>query len=207
MIRSKLVALEKRISKSLPGFGIKGTYMFAVPVGQIVRGINFDRSAYDNVSFSVTAFMMPLFVPAKHFGFTFGKRIRHAGGGDRWSIDMLNLEIELISALKQQALPFLSKGETLEGFIEFARLGSQTGRTLEGLGYALARAGKTRQAVEVFDRLVSMLDLNIAWQRELMNQVRTLSTQLGEHPEEVQKQLAQSEEETIENLGLKEFRQ
>jgi hypothetical protein len=205
MITSKLVALEKRISELLPGFGIKMTSMFVVPVEQIIRGINFDRSAYDDISFSITAFVMPLFVPAKHFGFTFGQRIRHQAGGDRWSTDRPDLEIELVAALKQQALPFLSKGETLEGFVEIARSGSQTGRTLEGLGYALARAGKPGEALDVFDRLLPMLDLNIAWQRELADQVRALSAKLTGNPAEAQGQLAQWEQETVRNLGLEEF--
>src|SRR5271165_5476046 len=113
MITSNLLALEKQISKAIPGFAIKKTFMIMPPVNRLVRGINFDRSAYDETSFSVTAFIMPLCVPAKHFGFTFGEPIRHIGGGDRWSTNMPDLEVELVAALERQAMPFLSKGGTL----------------------------------------------------------------------------------------------
>ena len=75
MITSKLVVLEKQISKALPGFYVEKTYMIMPPVERLVRGINFDRSAYDEASFSVTAFMMLLCVPTTHFGFTFAERI------------------------------------------------------------------------------------------------------------------------------------
>jgi len=86
MITSKLLALEKQIAGAIPGFRIKKNFMIMPPIKLLIRGVNFDRSAYDEVSFSVTAFVMPLSVPAKHFGFTFGKPIRHKRGGDRWSL-------------------------------------------------------------------------------------------------------------------------
>jgi hypothetical protein len=206
MITSKLIALEKQIASAIPGFAIKRTFMIARPVGQVVCGINFDRSAYDQVSFSVTAFAMPLCVPAEHFGFTFGVRIRHERGGDRWGMDMPELEARLIAALKQQAMPFLYKSKSLQGFIEVAKAGSRTGRTLEGLGYALARSGDAKQAIEVFNQIPPMLNLDIAWQRELADRVRTLSVELVEHPEEAQNQLAQTEAQTVRNLGLEGFR-
>lgn len=206
MITSKLMALEKQIASAIPGFAVKKTFMIARPVRQLVRGINFDRSAYDEVSFSVTAFAMPLCVPAEHFGFTFGVRIRHDKGGDRWSMDMPSLDAKLVGALKQQAVPFLSRCDTLQGFIELARTSSRTGRTLEGLGYALARSGDAKQSIEVFDQIIPMLNLDIDWQRELADRVRALSVKLIEHPEEAQNQLAQIEEQTVRNLGLEGFR-
>src|ERR1700733_2552486 len=133
MITSKLVALETKIAEALPPLRVKKTLMLLPPIGHVLRGIWFDRSAYDEVSFSVTAFLMPLCVPTDHLYFNFGDRVRHKGGGDRWSMDMPNLVADLVAALRSQALPFLSRGETLEGFIEVAKSGPPTGRTLESL--------------------------------------------------------------------------
>lgn len=206
MITPRLIAIENQIAQSLATFRVKKTLMLVPPVDKLLRGVWFDRSAYDETSFSVTAFMMPLCVLTKHLGFTFGKRIRHKGGGDRWTLEMPDLEADLIAALEQQALPYLFKGEILEGFIEIARSSPQTGRTLEGLGFALARTGENRQAVEVFGQLVDMLDLNIAWQRDLADQVRGFSTKLIEHPKQALEQLVKWEDETAHNLGLDEFR-
>ena len=203
---TRLIALEMQIAQTLATFRIKKTLMPLPPVDKLLRGIWFDRSAYDETSFSVTAFIMPLCILAKHLEFTFGKRIRHKGGGDRWSLEMPDLAVDLIAALRTQALPYLSEGETLEGFIEIARSSPRAGRTLEGLGFALARTGENRQAVEVFSQLVAMLDLNIAWQRDLADQVRGFSTKLMEHPEEALKQLIKWENESAHNLGLDEFR-
>jgi len=98
--------------------------------------------------------------------------------------------------LKKSALPFLSRCETLDGFITWAAGVSQTDRALEGLGYALAFAGKPRQAIEVFDRLTPMLNTAIAWQRELADQVRTFRAKLADHPREAQAQLAAWEAES-----------
>jgi hypothetical protein len=206
MITSKLVALETKIAEALPPLRVKKTLMLLPPIGHVLRGIWFDRSAYDEVSFSVTAFLMPLCVPTDHLYFNFGDRVRHKGGGDRWSMDMPNLVADLVAALRSQALPFLSRGETLEGFIEVAKSGPPTGRTLESLGYAVAQTGDAKQAIEVLSRICPMLNTNIAWQRELGDQVRALSAELAKHPEKVQKQLAQWEEETVRNLDLQEFR-
>jgi hypothetical protein len=206
LITPKLIALETQIARALPPLRVKKTLMLLPPVCPVLRGIWYDRSAYDEISFSVTAFLMPLSVPADHLYFTFGDRVRRTGGGDRWSVDMPDLVTDLVAALRQQALPFLAKGETIEGFIEVAKAGPQTGRTLEGLGYALARSGNAKQAIEVFDRIPSMLDASIAWQRELGDQVRTLSVDLAKNPEKVQQQLAEQEEDTVRNLGLEQFR-
>ncbi len=206
MITPKLIALENQIAQALAIFRVKKTLMLLPPVDKLLRGVWFDRSAYDETSFSVTAFIMPLCVLTKHLGFTFGKRIRHKGGGDRWTLEMPDLAADLIAALEQQAVPYLFKGDTIEGFIEIARSSPQTGRTLEGLGFALARTGENRQAVEVFGQLVAMLDVNIAWQRDLADQVRGFSTKLMEHPEQALEQLVKWEHQTIHNLGLDKFR-
>jgi hypothetical protein len=206
MITPKLIALEKQLAQALPGFRIRKTLMVLPPVDQVLRGVWFDQSGYDEISFSVTAFAMPLCVSTKHLAFTFGERVRHQGDGDRWSIEMPELLIDLCTALKQQALSFLSKGETLEGFIEIARLAPPTGRTLEGLGYALARVGETGQAIDVFSQLIPMLNLDIAWQRDLADQVRAFTAKLIKQPREAQEQLAKWERETIRNLGMEEFR-
>lgn len=207
MITPKLIALEKQLSRALPGFRVKKTLMALLPVRQILRGVWFDRSAYDEISFSVTAFVMPLCVSSKHLAFNFGERVRHRDGGDRWSIEMSELGTDLCTALKQQAVPFLAKGETLEGFIDIARLNAPTARTSESLGYALARVGETGRAIDVFNQLIPTLNLDIAWQRHLADQVHAFSVKLIKHPQGAQEQLAACEEETIRNLGLEEFRQ
>ena len=120
---------------------------------------------------------------------------------------MAGLEADLVAALEQQAMPFLSSCETLEGFIEIAKASPSTGRTLEGLGYALARAGHAKHAIQVFSQIPPMLNLDIGWQRELADRIRTLSAKLIEDPEDAQNQLAQIEEQTIRNLGLEDLRE
>ncbi|MGB8401785.1 hypothetical protein, partial [Bradyrhizobium sp.] len=77
--------------------------------------------------------------------------------------------------------------------------------TLEGLGYILARLGKAQEAVEVFSRLIPRLDSKVAWQRELEDRILILSSKLTTSPAETQAELAQSEEEAVRKLGLKEY--
>jgi tetratricopeptide (TPR) repeat protein len=206
LIKTKLITLEKRLLAELPGFCLKGRVLLMQPVGLTVCGLNFEGSQYNDTSFYVTKFVLPLCRPTDHLYFNFGDRIRHKGGGDRWNMDMPDLVNDLSTALREAALPFLSRGSTLEGFIEIAETGAQIGRNLEGLGYALARVGRTEQAVAVLNQLISTSNPSIVWQRELADQARNLRAKLLQDPEGAQECLANWEDETVRNLGLEEFR-
>jgi len=206
MITPKILELERQLNKVFPDFRTEKTLMLLPPLDRVLRGIWFDRSAYDEISFSVIAFVIPLCVETDHLYFNYSESVRHNSGGDRWRIDMPDLLNALTEALRNSALPLLSRGATLDGFIEIARSGPQTGRNLEGLGYALARAGKTEEAISVLNQLASELNPSIIWQLELSKKVREFITILMEHPDDAELQLAMTEEKTIHNLGLEKFR-
>ncbi len=202
MMKTKLIALEKRLLPELPSFKLDGRLMFLPPIKNVLRGIHFEGSRYNEISFHVTVFVMPLCVPTEHLYFNFGERIRHDGGGDRWNLEMPNLVAELGVALKARALPFLARVESLLDFVEVANLYPSNQRTLEGIGFALARAGRTSQAIETFDRLLKEVDFGVDWQRDLAEQANALRVMLIDKPTEAQEKLAAWETETVDNLGL-----
>lgn len=205
MTTKEFVSLEKSLLPEFPGFAIKGPLMFIPPAERLLRGISFEGSSFDKTSFSVSMFVMPLCVPTNHLYLNFGNRVRHKGGGDRWNMEMPNLVTELGTALKLQAIPFLSRVDSLLGFVEVAKSFSGKPHTPKAIAFALARAGQNSQAVEVLDQLLSQLDLNVAWQREIADQAKALRAKLVANPVEAQQQLEAWEAETVHNLGLDGF--
>jgi hypothetical protein len=207
MTRAEFVSLEKKLLPVLPGFAIKGSLIFVPPVRKLLRGISFEGSSFDKASFYINFFVFPLCVPTEHLYFNFGNRVRKRNGGDRWSKEDPKLVEELRDALKQQALPFLSRAKDLAGFAELAAsFSSRNPHTATAIGFALARASRSNQAVEVLGQLQTQLDLSVEWQRAIGDLSKHLRAKLITDPEGAQQQLEAWEGETVRNLGLEEFR-
>lgn len=202
----EFVAIGNRLLKALPGFTIKGPLMFLAPVTTLLRGISFEPSAFDDKSFYVDKFVMPLCVPTQHLYFLFGDRIRRHGGGDRWSAEMPNLIDELELALKNQAVPFLMRAISLADFVAFAEDYSGNPHTPKAVAFALARAGRVGEALKVIDDLVPRLDMQVEWQVEIADQLKDLKNMLVRSPSEAIRQLEAWEAESVRSLGLEEFR-
>ena len=207
MKRADFVALEKKLLPALPDFTYKGALVFVPPVQTILRGVWFEGSSFDKSSFYAQFFVMPLCVPTEHLYGNFGNRVRLKGGADRWNNETPNLVDELSDALRMQAVPFLSRAKTLLDFAEMASSFSFSNpHTPRAIGFALARAGRTSEAVHVLDQLLAQIDRKVPWQMEIANQSTYLRDQLIGDPAEAQRQLETWEIETVRNLGLEEFR-
>ncbi len=206
MRTKEFVSLERQLLSELAGFSIKGPLMFIAPVTSLLRGISFEPSAFDKTSFYVDKFIMPLCVPTRYLNFNFGDRVRESGGSDCWSSDMPNLISELTTALKQQAVPFLTSVKSLLHFVELAQSCSDNPHTPKSIAFALARAGRIEEAINVIDKFLPQLDLTVAWQKDIAELSSFLRIKLVTDPAETQQQLAAWEAESVHNLGLDEFR-
>jgi hypothetical protein len=204
--RKEFVALEKALLPELPGFAIKGSLMLMPPVQRLLRGVSFEGSSFDKTTFYATVFVMPLCVPTNYLYFLFGDRIRHKSGADGWNIRESNVIVELGAALKQRALPFLSRAKSLVDFVEVAKDFAGNPHTPKAIGFALAQAGHVDQAVDVLGQLLGQVDLNVGWQREIAAQAGALRAQLIADPAGAQQQLETWETETVHKLGLDAFR-
>lgn len=206
MTTKQLVAIEKEILPELPGFTIKGRLMFFSRIEQVLRGLYFDSSGFDKKSFYVEMFALPLCVPTKDIYFNFGKRMRHANAIDGWSRDEPTLIESLRSAVKANAVPFLSKVQSLEDFVEVEKSFAQgTPHSRQAIAFGLARLGKGKEATRVLDELLDQIDQNVPWQVEIADQALLLKTKLENNPEDAQSQLGHWEHETVRNLGLEAF--
>ena len=207
MTTKQFVALETSLLPELPGFAIKGSVMFLHPLGSLLRGISFDRSGFDKYAFYSNVFVMPLCVPISYITLNFGKRIRDQRGMDGWNIETPGVSGELLASIKAQAVPFLSRANSLVEFVALARTFSPgTPHTPKAIGFALARAGKVDEAISALAGIPRMLNPKNAWQRELGEQTENLRELLISNPSAAMQQLETWEAETIHNLGLEEFR-
>jgi hypothetical protein len=89
-----------------------------------------------------------------------------------------------------KAVPFLSRAKTLLDFAEMARSFSFSNpHTPRAIGFALARAGRSNEAVHVLDQVLTQMDREVQWQRAIANQSKYLRDKLIADPDEAQRQL------------------
>jgi hypothetical protein len=214
MTTKEFATLVNLLLPDFPDFASKRRLLFKVPVKHILRGINFEPSAFDKKSFSATVFVMPLFVPSEHLTLNFGDRVRNKGNGDRWSIDMPDLSAELSKAMKRKAVPFLASVESLQDFIEIAQrsLSEVTGsrtynnpHTLQAIAYAFVCTGEFQQACDALARLLKQLDLKVSWQQAMAERAEAMVAELRDNPSAAQHRLEIWEAETVKNLDLESF--
>lgn len=207
MTNKDFAALGQRVLPSLPDFAIKAPLMLIPPAKHTLRGLCFESHSYEAKLFYVWVFFLPLCVPTKHVGFNLGKRIEGAGGGP-WNADAPNLVAELSTALKREALPFLSRIESPRDLAQAAASlqQSQDPYTQQAIAYALARAGDVNKAVAALDELARLLDAKVPWQLEMAERANALKSQLLSDASGAQKQLEAWEAESVRNLGLEKFR-
>ena len=200
--------LAKRLFLDFPEVVIRGPMVVVPPIKSVLRGLHFEGSGFDEKSFYVWAFLLPLFVPTKHISFNLGKRLRGPYGGDRWSVEMPNLVAQLGAAVKRDALPFLSGIESAEDIAKAAAAFQQSGDPYaqQTVAYAWARSGNVARAVEELERLMHSLDGKIAWQREMAGRAELLKAKLLADPREAELQLEAWESQTSENLKLGKLR-
>lgn len=77
--------------------------------------------------------------------------------------------------------------------------------TLQGIAYALARAGDVDKAITELNQLVQLLETSVKWQQVMIDRALYLSTLLLNDLSAAQKQLDAWEAETVRNLNLEKF--
>jgi hypothetical protein len=181
--------------------------LFIRPVGHTLRGIFFDRSINPR-GFYVQIFIQPLFVPAEHIEFNVGWRL----GGDChiWNADAPELLSKLDTALKQEALPFLSNIQSPRDTASAAESlqKSKDPYVQQAIAYGFARGGEVGQAIAALAQLVRMFNVQeqYAWQREMAQRAEALAAELRDNPLAAQGRLAAWEADTAKKLSLGKFR-
>ena len=206
MTKKEFITLAKQLLPVVPDAVVHGPMIAIVPMGQILRGLNFDRSGWSKTAFYVETFWLPLYVPTEHIHFTFGNRIRDSRGVDGWDTVSPAMLDELSAAIRRNALPFFDTVKTLQGVVEVAR--AAVARSLnshhhQALAYTLAKIGEVEDAVQVIDALLVRLDdTTIPWVAKQKADITAFRKILTDRPEDIDATLEGWRAETIRNLKL-----
>ncbi len=177
--------------------------MFLPPVEGLLRGVHFDGSDFDAQSFSAKAFVMPLFVPSKYLILNFGTKLRNQDGGNLWSGNMPNLVAQLADVLKVQALPFLHRANTLDGFRKLAAsFSADNPHAKQAIAFCLLRSGHFQEAASMLSELIPSLDYKVGWQREIAERAQRLKVELDKSPLSAREKLKNWEQQTSRDLRL-----
>jgi len=195
----------RNILPDLPGFACKGWLLYAHPVSHILRGFCCDGSSFDPSIFTVTVFVLPLYVPTTHLHFNMGNRLKDERGCDKWwNIQEPDLAKKLLNSIQREGLPFLDgvrQPSQMVALVE--RLpGNTNPHSLEAIAYSLAMADDYVAAETALDRLVKALDVKIGWQAEMMERAKQLGEKLNTDPQGVKQLLTEWEQATVRSLGL-----
>jgi hypothetical protein len=164
----------------LPSFVQKGMMVYSVSSSGLLKGLYFEDSSFDKDAFYVWAFYLPLYVPASHISFTFGKRL---ASGKRWKMEAgksAAITEELTKAVRDEAVPFFGKADTPERFAKSITEIAGNARdpyVLQGRAYSLVKAGNVSAAVGLLAELIAVLkgmDAKIAWVGEMLGRAEKL---------------------------------
>jgi tetratricopeptide (TPR) repeat protein len=202
--KTGVLHLQQSLLPELSGFIARGDIMYMTPAVELLRGINFSGSGFSKQNFYVSTFIMPLCVPTKHLTLSFGGSLRIIGQLDSWSADRTHLKEELAEAIGTQAKPFLDSVASLDEFVERIEPISANPRNLEARGYALARLGRSDEAIET---LRSLLQINptYQWEIDLAREASSLLTALEHDPNRAKEITLNIEQQTRRNLKLPEI--
>ncbi len=192
MTKKELNGIIEKLPPNFPDFSSKGQLLFSQPVDGVLRGIFFDTASNPR-KFYVHVFIQLLFIPASHFGFNTGFRI-----GGSWDADTPNLIPELEDKIKKEAMPFLQTkniSETIKSVRNDKDLYTQ-----QAIAY-LAVYQRDSGAESELDKLISLFDLKIDWQKDMFDRACLLKSDLA-NPEKMRLQFLLWEKETLKNLGI-----
>ena len=149
------------------------------------------------------AFFLPLYVPATHVSFSFGKRLGE-GSGKRWSLSDPRLCDELLACILGDGLLFLEGvRQPCDVAVAIPLLDADSDPyKMEAAAYSLAMTDDVAAAQQAIGRLAKTLDKGISWQAEMGERTAQLAQKLSVDPQEARHQLAEWEQATVKNLGL-----
>jgi hypothetical protein len=181
--------------------------LFATPIDQILRAFAFDSSGIDRSAFYVTVFAQPLYIPHPSVYYNFGHRL-----GTSWEANDVQVVEKLVNAIQAQGLPFLERIQQPRDLAEFIRerMHLYRGRRpnphdLEALAYSCILADDST-AGQVLEDLFNQLDPTVEWEVEIGARATKVAEAMARSPLAARAMLLQWEQETVQALGLEQFR-
>lgn len=206
MKKKQFESICEKLISHVPGYSFKGWLLYAShPVGHILRGFCCDTSGFDLTKFTVYVFGLPLYVPTTHIHFLFGHRLKDERGCEKWwDVNEPALQKDLLSRIRNQGIPFLSRIEQPWQLVEMARQlpATQEPYKWETIAYSLIMADDHASAQSALRHLAKIVDKDIPWQAEMVKRAEHVERELRRNPPEAKGLLEQWEHESLRNLGL-----
>jgi len=202
--------IKNALLPHLPGFVADRKKLFITPVDDFLLGVHFQSSFYDSNSFYLWVFVLPLFVPHDSFGVTHGKRLRNRSPSEVWRDDDANAIMDLLDTIQSEAMPFLDRLSSLEGFVNYhieRDIRRANSHELEAFAYTLIKSGDYSYALESVGELKRRLEgSTVPWVVEQRGRAQLMEEKLLQNPEAALAQLEEWKKWTIGKLKLEKFR-
>jgi hypothetical protein len=206
----------KYLLGSLPGYAVKKRVVFAVPIGDLLRGFAWDPSGWDARSGYIEAFVQPLYVPVGHIVLSHGERL---GGGTRtWEIDPADPAPGMAAvreAVLAEGIPFLDALPDAAALArEVRNVRRQDRRTArdpnlaENLAYSLVVAGDVPAALAELDRIAGearAFPPEPRWPHEVAGRCALVRRLAAEDPGAALRQLGEWRRRTLADLRLERW--
>lgn len=201
---------RRHLLPELPGFGCKGSLLFATPIQGLLRGFSFDTSAYDRRRFDIEVFVQPLYIPVDFIFYTFGERLPYPSDG--WCLsegEEASVMAQVLASIKGRGLQFIGYIQTPRDLAHKRALVNSSPNdphVVRAVAYSHALAHEYPEAVQALDRLDAIMSednpLRQPWDDELQEQGRLMRKLLLQSPEEAVDLLERWTEQTRAALRL-----
>lgn len=168
------VFARKHLLPGLPGFEVNRTLVYRRPLLPILRGFAFEDSGFDANALYVWVFVLPLYIPAKHLTFTFGRRLENRKGlfdrSGRWVVDEPPDASEVASMLKAmqtRGIAYLDRLNTPQDIVDHLTLATKLlGNVFveQAIAFSLARVGNLESAKTKLNSLKRSVKSSDPWQ-------------------------------------------
>jgi hypothetical protein len=199
---------------NLAGYEVRGSLVFAAPIGLILKGLSCEPSGFSRTKFNLQAFVQPLYVPKGHLAFGIGGRLGHlGGGGDRWWHYSANRESEVMNDVAEyvmrEGVPFLAGFEGPRSVAEYIRSRNINHGLLphsEDEGYSWLLAGELQAASKTLQRVISSVERgDPEWMQQAMQRTQTVLSMLNRDPDTAVQLLYRWRDSTLQALRLTKF--
>lgn len=176
------ILLRNYVAPRMEGYKCHGRLLYRAPVGLVLEGFYFDRSATKN-AFYIWGFVQPLYCLSDDVCFSFGERLRDVRRHQLWEIDE-----DLMETVGEDVLVQIAKGQrwleqinTVEKV--YANLKKLRGKpyssyVLQAVAYSSVLINGARQALKDLSALKQNLEehLTIPWCRQMKDEADEIET-------------------------------
>jgi hypothetical protein len=206
---------KQHLVPRLPGYAAKGTLVFASPVGDLLRALDFEPSGFQRDTRRLRCFVMPLYEPETWIRYTFGRVLGGAneGQGDWWfdfPEDRGAVMEQIADLAVRDALPWLDRVRTPGDLVERAheirpdldshvQMAVSLSHILCG-NHAEAQAGLRQMRQEILEG-----DDDREWVRELADLGAEIADEIDADPQIAVNRLRRWRDAAVRELGLAKF--